>query len=609
MTGRSGRRVALVALVAALLAAACAAPPPQPLPDLSARTDCARAAVRSCALPYPSDEFTVADPSTATGRRVAVPDGVVPERLAQQFGSGLTIGEVFEGADGFSALGPVTFELDRAVRVLDLPTDGGDVVAVFERSTGRRVPVRIRHGADGILRGGASPVVTAWPQTRWTPGATYVARITTDVPAVAGDVVRPVGMDRPVGFLATVRDDLRRIEGDRWSEYASATRFTVRSEPNANATMDAMVAATRAMPHPVRGVQVWPPGIFTDASALVTGQVQVSDFRGPTGRVDASVPPRPAWERFLLVLPARPAGPDGAPVVVYGHGLTISKETLFLVADDNAARGVATIGIDVPNHGDRQDEGGYLLDITNPAGFGRLSSIAGQSTADHVALIAAIRTSLAGLDAAPWRLVGEDGDGRPDLDPSRIAYVGTSMGGVLGASLLAYEPELIGGFLQVAGTGIAEILFTSLLWPLFSGVVPAEAEPGDAAALQAAATMLLDVGDHGNLVDRLRRNGPPVYLQYGVGDEVVGNEFSDRLAALLDLPVVGPTTRKPALPLRSLTSSAVPADGRGVSQTYALNSSDDLRGFVAHVAFGQPSADRVYRDWLANRLAASGLRR
>jgi hypothetical protein len=100
-----------------------------------------------------------------------------------------------------------------------------------------------------------------------------------------------------------------------------------------------------------------------------------------------------------------------------------------------------------------------------------------------------------------------------------------------------------------------------------------------------------------------------VYLQYGVGDEVVGNEFSDRLAALMDLPVVGPTTRTPALPLRSLTSSAVPADGRGVSQTYALNSSDDLRGFVAHVAFGQPSADRVYRDWLANRLAASGLRR
>ena len=609
MRSRPLLRAAFTAAVVALVAASCAPPPPQPLPDLSGRVDCTLAAVRSCALPYPSDEFTVADPSTATGRRVAVPEGVVPERLSRQFGAGLTIDDVFEDADGFSALGPVTFELDRPIRVLDQPPDGGDVVAVFERSTGRRVPVRIRHGADGILRGGASAVLTAWPRTRWTPGATYVARITTAVPAVTGAVVRPVGMQRPVGFLASVRDDLRRIEGERWSEYASATRFTVRSSANANATMDAMVAVTRAAPHPVRGLQVWPPGIFPDASAVVTGEVRVSDFRGPTGRVDASVPPRPSWERFLLVLPARPAGPDGAPVVVYGHGLTISKETLFLVADDNAARGVATIGIDVPNHGDRQDEGGYLLDVTTPAGFGRLSSIAGQSTADHVSLIAAIRTSLADLDAAPWRLVGDDGDGRPDLDPSRIAYVGTSMGGVLGASLLAYEPELIGGFLQVAGTGIAEILFTSLLWPLFSGVVPADAEPGDAAALQAAATMLLDVGDHGNLVDRLRRDGPPVYLQYGAGDEIVGNEFSDRLASLLDLPVVGRTTRSPSIPLRSVASTAVPPDGRGVSQTYALNSSDELRGFVAHVAFGQPSADRVYRDWLGNRLAASGLGR
>jgi len=560
-------------------------------------------------LPYPSDEFTVADSTYATGRRVSIPDGIVPERLTRQFGAGLTIDEVFEGADGFSALGPVTFELDRPVRVLDLPTDGGEVVAVFDQRTGARVPVRIRHGADGILRGGASPVVTAWPLTRWTPGRTYVARITTTVPAVTGRVVRPAGMERPVGHLASVRDDLRRIEGDRWAEYASATRFTVRSSANANAPLDAMVATARSLPHPVRGVQVWPPGIFPDASAVVTGQVQVSDFRDPTGRIDADRPPRAAWERFLLVLPKRPAGPAGAPVVVYGHGLTISKETLFLVADDNAARGVATIGIDVPNHGDRQDEGGYLLEITTPAGFGRLASIAGQSTVDHVSLIAAIRTSLSTLDAAPWRPGGGNGDGRVDLDPSRIAYVGTSMGGVLGASLLAYEPQLLGGYLQVAGTGIAEILFTSLLWPLFSGVVPAEAEPGDAAALQGAATMLLDVGDHGNLVDRLRRGGPPVYLQYGIGDEVVGNEFSDRLAALLDLPQVGRTIRTPSVPLRSISAPGMPADGRGVSQTYALNSSDELRGFLAHVAFGQPSADRVYRGWLENRLAASGLGR
>jgi len=602
---RTTRRLAVFAVVAGALLTACV-PPPQPLPDLTGRGPCTAAAVRSCALPYPSDEFTRPDPSTPTGLRVAVPEGVVPDRLQRQLGPGLDVTGVFAGADGFSALGPVVFELDRAVRVLDIPVDGGDVVAVFDQATGARVPVRIRHGADGIVRGGVSPVVSAWPALRWTPGRTYVARITTGAPAVSGSVVRPAALDQPDPYLASVRADLARIEGDRWGSYAGATRFTVRSSANANAPLDSMVAETRRRAHPVRGLRVSAPFLVPSASAVVSGQVQVSDFRDARGRVDPSRPPREQWEEFLLVLPSRPAGPAGAPVVVYGHGLTISKETLLEVADDNARRGFATIGIDVPNHGSRSDEGGYLLDITDPAGFGRLSSIAAQSTVDHVSLIAAIRSSLSTADLAPWRFVGVPGDGRADLDPSRILYVGTSMGGVLGASLLAYEPELLGGYLQVAGTGIAEILFTSLLWPAFSGVVPGPAEPGDAAALQAAATMLLDVGDHGNLVDRLRR-GPPVFLQYGLGDEVVGNEFSERLASLLDLPRVGPQVWPTSVPTRAASAVGVPADGRGFRQVYPLDSSPEFRGFGAHLSFGSTAGDRSYSEWIDNRLRAAGL--
>ena len=595
-------------VVVAVAAAASCVPPPQAPPDLADRSACTAAAIRSCALPYPSDEFTVPDPSSATGRRVAVPEGVVPDHLQRQLGPGLDVAGVFAGADGFSALGPVVFELDRPVRVLDIPVDGGDVVAVYDRDSGERIPVRVRHGADGILRGGASPVVSAWPALRWTPGRTYVARITTDVPAVTGRVLRSAGMEAPDAYLSSVRSDLLRIEGDRWAGYAAATRFTVRSSANANVTLDSMVAQVRSREHPVRSVQVGAPLLVPSAGAVVTGQVRLDDFRGPRGRVDATRPPRPQWEQFLLVLPRRPAGPAGAPVVVYGHGLTINKETLLEVADDNAARGVATIGIDVPNHGSRSDEGGYLLDITDPAGFGRLSSIAAQSTADHVGLISALRTSFATLDVGPWRVLGPAGDGRVDLDPSRILYVGTSMGGVLGASLLAHEPGLLGGYLQVAGTGIAEILFTSLLWPAFSGVVPGPAEPGDAAALQGAATMLLDAGDHGNLVDRLRQ-GPPVFLQYGLGDEVVGNEFSERLAARLDLPRVGPQVWPTSVPLRAAPGTGVPADGRGFRQTYPLDSSPEFRGFGAHLSFASNAGDRSYAEWLDNRLRAAGVGR
>jgi hypothetical protein len=149
----------------------------------------------------------------------------------------------------------------------------------------------------------------------------------------------------------------------------------------------------------------------------------------------------PSWEQFLMVLPRTPAGPDGAPVEIYGHGLTVSKETMFLVAGANADRGIATIGIDVPNHGDRRDEGGYLLDIATPRGFGRLASIPAEAISDNVGLIEAVRTSLAGTDLAPWRPDGTHGDGVADLDPSRLLYSGTSMGGVLGANSTGLFPS------------------------------------------------------------------------------------------------------------------------------------------------------------------------
>jgi len=603
MTARAAAVATALAALAAVLAA-CAPAPPSPLPTRDPAAACAAAVMRSCALPYPSDEFTVPDRSARTGRRVAIPDEVIPQRLQSQLGPGLSVDEVFSGADGFSAMGPVIFEFDRAVLPTSIPADGGDVVAVFDQRTGARVPVRVSPGPDASLHGGASPVVMAWPAVRWDHRGTYVARLSSGVRAVSGKVVRAPAMEAPNAYLSSVRADLRRIEGDRWPEYVSVTRFSIRSAEDATSDLDAMVAASRAAPHPVRNLQVAPPGLYRGASAVVTGEVQVSDFRGPDGRADPANGPMPSWEQFLMVLPRTPAGPDGAPVEIYGHGLTVSKETMFLVAGANADRGIATIGIDVPNHGDRRDEGGYLLDIATPRGFGRLASIPAEAISDNVGLIEAVRTSLAGTDLAPWRPDGTHGDGVADLDPSRLLYSGTSMGGVLGAGLLAYEPGLSGAYLQVAGTGIAEVLFTSVIWPLFAGVIPSGASPGDAAALQGAATMVLDQGEHGNLIARIRAEGPPVFLQYGVGDGIVRNVFSDRMMHLLDLPLIGPDLRPTSLPVRRLAQQSIPADGRGAVQVFPLHSSPDLAAFFGHVSFGEPRAEATYREWIDNRLAA-----
>jgi hypothetical protein len=586
-------------------AAEASAPTPAPA---AARPACTRAAVRSCALPYPSDEFTVADPATATGRRVEVPPTLLPQAVRDALGPGAGPEDAFADADGFSPIGPVVFELDRAVAPDSLPSDGGDVVAVFDAVTGARVPVRAELSLDAWRQGAPLTIIQVWPAVHWEYGRTYVARVTDGLRAVVGRPLRAPGMSDPAGHLASVRDDLTRIEGDRWGSLLTATRFTVRSRTNAASDLEAMAAIARDRPHRVRNLDVVVPLFVPGASAVVSGEVELTDFRNEHGVAAPEHPATSSWERFLLVLPERPAGPDGAPVVVYGHGLTAAKETMLFVASSNARAGFATIGIDIPNHGDRQaDEGGYLLDLAGPATFGRLASMPLQGVVDQVSLVQAVRSSLRDLDLGPWRPDGVVGDGVADLDTGRLLYEGTSMGGVLGVAATALLPELAGSYVQVTGTGIADIIFHSALWPLFATVVPDGTSAGDAAALQGAATMLLDRADHLHLLEGLRRSGPPLFVQYGVGDGVVPNVTTDRLLHLLDLPLVGPDLIPTRLPVRRLPGDAVPADGRGAVQVWNTSSSMELMSLLAHVSFTEPQAQSTLEAWIENRRTALGL--
>ncbi len=611
VSGRIESAVVAVCVVV-LLSSACAMVPvgaPSVAPAVVVDRPCAAVAVRSCALPYPSDEFTVADASTSTGRRVVVPREVMSDRVLDRLGPGASPADAFAGADGFSALTPVIFELASRIVPGSVPADGGDVVAVFDVETGARVPIRVEVPADAARHGAPDTIVVAWPVERYEFGHTYVARITDGVHRPeGGSPERSPGLDDGSGpQMAAVRGDLAQVEGDRWSSLLSVTRFTVRSAKNATAELDAMASIARAADHPVRNVRVDLPLLVQHASAVVVGEVSLSDFRDADGVARAANGATDQWVKFLMVLPERAAGPNGAPVVIYGHGLTVAKETMLISASKNAELGLATIGIDVPNHGDRQGgEGGHLLDLATPRAFGRLASMPLQGIIDHVSLLGAVQDHVGELDLRVPTLVGPSDELTPALDVDTILYQGTSMGGVLGAAFVALAPELDGAFLQVAGSGIADTIFHSLLWPLFMGVVPSSADTGDAYALMGAATMLLDHADNTNLVERIRDRGTPLFLAYGVGDGVLPNYVSDRMIALVDLPLVGPQLTPIGVSFDSTGSDAIPADGTGAAQIWP-NSSAELQSFAAHIAFGQARPVKLLEEWLTGRLAAEGV--
>jgi Bacterial virulence factor lipase N-terminal len=181
---------------------------------------------------------------------------------------------------------------------------------------------------------------------------------------------------------------------------------------------------------------------------------------------------------FSLVLPSNPKPAAGYPVAVFGHGGG-GKNMSGLVAAKLAEQGIATIAIDAPGFGfgpastykvtfaDLSSvtfpSGGRSIDqngngqITN--GEGSLSAlpwanldIGGrdahrQWAVDHMQLVREIEV---GMDV--------DGDAVPDLDPSRIYYVGESGGGRQGAIFLAVEPNIRAGVVTVPNAAIEERL-------------------------------------------------------------------------------------------------------------------------------------------------------
>lgn len=596
-------------LVTALVASGCA----QVVGSLSgsggasksaeaAGSPCTELAVRSCALPYPSDEFTVADADSPTGKRLSVPDNLIPDRVVRRLGPGARPSDAFGGADGYSALSPVIFELDRQVRAGSLPADGGDVFVVVDEETGERQEIRAEVWTDAVFRGAPGTVVMAWPVTRWEYGHTYVAGV-RGLRGSGGAPKPPAALTDPAPEVSGILDRLVEATGSERDGYQSVTRFTVGSNESVTAPVRSMAAAARAEDHPVRRLRSNAPLLFGPGAATITGEVRLTDFRDRDGVVRPDAPSGTEWARFVLAVPKRSDGRP-APVVVYGHGLTINKESMFVVASQNAAHGVATIGIDVPNHGSRQvGQGGYLLDLTRPSRLGRLAGMPLQGIVDHVSLTEAIIDHLGDVDLSPWKPFGNAGDGVADLDPSVLLYEGTSMGGVLGAGEVALIPQIDAAFLQVPGAGVVDIISHSLLWPFFRPIIPSGTSAGDAAALLGAASMLLDPGDPTHLLDELGESRRAVVAQVGVGDRIVPEFASDRLVRMLDLPRIGKQRTK------ILTTTQVDSlgpDGRGLAEVWPLHSSPATKGFMGHLAFAEPAAQPLLHQWLSQSVESAG---
>ena len=199
---------------------------------------------------------------------------------------------------------------------------------------------------------------------------------------------------------------------------------------------------------------------------------------GPTARPPAPAPAEVAVP-LVVVLPAGAPPAGGWPVAIFGHGYGGDPVTgALLIATTLARHGLATAAVPVVGHGGGPDgrlvarlTSGAIRTVPMPGrgvdldGDGRFDPAEGLAPSrtgplatlglrdglrqQAVDLLALVRALHDGLDV--------DGDGRPDLDGSRLYYVGQSLGGIYGSLFLAVEPRLRVGVLNVAGGPVPEI--------------------------------------------------------------------------------------------------------------------------------------------------------
>ncbi len=211
------------------LSICAAAPPSPPCRPASSATQSSFSIPRvTCPPVHPARSRTVADASTATGLRVAVPLPVGPTDLQEIFGGLLP---ETNALDGFSPLAHFVVELSDAPDATTLPQSPAEsldpfaTVGLFDVTPdsptyGQRIPFRLQPRTDTSVAGVVAHTLLIFPSIPLTPERRYGLIVTRRLlvdptrPFDPSDAFR-AARDEIDGGLLSVRPDRRpRHRGD-----------------------------------------------------------------------------------------------------------------------------------------------------------------------------------------------------------------------------------------------------------------------------------------------------------------------------------------------------------------------------------------------------------
>ncbi len=464
-----------------------------------------------CLLPFPSDYFTVKDPSTPTGLRVDLPVSVMPKNA-----SGVPIDPTaFNRNDGFSPGTPLLLHvngIDLAQSGIAPITDIGSSlkrsapIVIVDTSTGKRVAywaeldandsnpaeqALIIHAAadyqDGHhyivalrnLRDSAGNVIG--------PNPVFKAyRDDQPLPPGGGPSLRPhmeamfrylnsVGVGRQRLYLAwdftiaseqSLAGPMLHIRDDAFSQIGNgAPAFQVQDTTNFTTAQNALIArhidGTFSVPSyldkpggpPGSQFNLGPDGL----PAQIPGNIQTANFECNIPRSVVSDATNPS----ATVYPGHS--------MLYGHGLLGSADEI----NDPVIESEADTGNFVVCGTDwlglaSQDVGTDIGILQNLSEFPILPDRGQQGMLDFL-FLGRLMTSASGFDTSP---AFQAGAAHAVIDPSGgLYYYGNSQGGIQGGALTAVSQEFTRAVLGVPGMDYSLLLNRSVDFDPFAAVL------------------------------------------------------------------------------------------------------------------------------------------
>ena len=468
--------------------------------------------------PFPSDRFTVPDPGQRTGLRMLLPppncavehsgcdetrllnelDGFdLSPRLAVPFSGPIDLASVTARSVFLVRLAagpPEATGLERLVwdpgretlygrpeTLLEPETRYGLVVTRAVRDAAGR-PIRVAPRFPRVLDGRDASPTRAYRQALQGLMATLARRGVRSEEVAVASVFTTGSVS---AFLEQARDGLDRQPpepalitapeggGRAWFPRADLRQLVLRTQVGAVA--DGF--AERPLP-----LALLPP----DVGGLAVGWFWSPWYLGRDHRIIDSATARPLGAPlhsmpipFVILVPAGSPPPGGWPLAVVGHGYGGEMfGSALRIAGTLARRGIATAAITVVGHGGGPEGRLIVTAGTGPPhevrvpgrgvdvnGDGKIAAVEGLSPLSTGPLAAlglrdGLRQQVVDLMAfvrAVGRGLDVDGDGTPDTRGEPLYYVGQSLGGIYGTLLLAVEPRIQVGVLNVPGGPIAEI--------------------------------------------------------------------------------------------------------------------------------------------------------